>query len=151
LDLTRNVPVLLRPGGVSVETIESLLGVKVGRVAPLDVRAPGMLASHYAPRAQVEIVDAERLSERAAQLEQTGLRVAVLVSKDDDRSALGAIAGVRLLDLGQSDDDAARRLYAALRQADVDGADIVLASPPATRGIAEALADRLTKAAGPRT
>ena len=142
---------MLRPGGISVETIESLLGVRVERTAPPDARAPGMLASHYAPRARVEVVDAERLSERARELGLDGLRVAVLVSKNDDRHALSAIRGVRLLDLGPSDDDAARRLYAALRQADVDDADVVLASQPATRGIAEALADRLTKAAGPRS
>ncbi len=77
--------------------------------------------------------------------------MAVLVSSGDDRDALAAIDGLRLLDLGASDDDAAQRLYAALRQADVDSADVVLASPPAASGIAEALADRLTKAAGPRT
>jgi len=151
VDLTRDVPVLLRPGGITVEAIESLLGVKVQRSAPPDVRAPGMLASHYAPRARVEVIDTKRLSERAAELLQQGQRVAVLVSSNDDRRALAALDRVRLLDLGASDDDAAQRLYAALRQADVDRADVVLASPPATRGIAEALADRLTKAAGPRS
>ncbi len=151
VDLTRDVPVLLRPGGVTVQAIESLLGVKVERSAPPGVRAPGMLASHYAPRARVEIVDAERLSERAAELRSAGQCVAVLVSSSDDRGALAALDGVRLLDLGTSDHDAAQRLYAALRQADVESADVVLASPPAASGIAEALADRLTKAAGPRS
>ena len=151
LDLTRDVPVLLRPGGITVQAIESLLGVRVERKPPPDVRAPGMLASHYAPRARVEIIDAARLSERAAELRAAGERVAVLVSSGDDRGALAAIDGLCLLDLGASDDDAAQRLYAALRQADVDSADVVLASPPAASGIAEALADRLTKAAGPRT
>ncbi len=151
LDLTRDVPVLLRPGGVTVQTIESLLGVRVERNAPPDVRAPGMLASHYAPRARVEVVDAGRLSERAAELRLAGERVTVLVSSGDDRRALAATGGLRLLDLGPSDDDAAQRLYAALRQADVDNADVVLASPPQASGIAEALADRLTKAAGPRS
>ncbi len=151
LDLTRGVPVLLRPGGVTVEAIESLLGVSVERTPPPDAHAPGMLASHYAPRARVEIVEAGRLRERASELRSAGERVAVLVSSRDDRRALAAIDGVRLLDLGTSDADAAQRLYSALRQADVDNADVVLASPPAARGIAEALADRLTKAAGPRT
>jgi L-threonylcarbamoyladenylate synthase len=151
LDLTRDVPVLLRPGGITVQAIESLLGVEVERSAPSDVRAPGMLPSHYAPRARVEVVDAKRLSERAAELRSEGKRVAVLVSSNDDRRALAAIDGLFLLDLGQSDDDAAQRLYAALRQADVDSADVVLASSPEASGIAEALADRLTKAAGPRT
>lgn len=154
LDLTGDVPVLLRPGGVGAAELESLLGVTLSRRAPANVRAPGMLASHYAPDARVELVPTRRLAERAHELALAGQRVSVLVGNVDDRTALAQLSNVRLLDLGASDEDAAQRLYSALRQADVDGADVVLASPPVTehaRGIAEALADRLMKAAGPRT
>jgi L-threonylcarbamoyladenylate synthase len=150
LDLTREVPVLLRPGGVTLARIESLLGVSVSREAPSDARAPGMLASHYAPRARVEVLPSAELAERAGVLGLRGERVAVLVSSHDDHAALAGVEGVILLDLGQTDDAAAQRLYAALRQADVDSADVVLASRPAADGLGEALADRLTKAAGPR-
>ena len=126
----------------------------MSRSAPRDVRAPGMLASHYAPRARVELLASANLSQRARELSVEGARVAVLVSIADDRAALAALAGVSLLDLGNSDDAAAQQLYAALRQADVDSADVVLASQPGAgdaHGIAEALTDRLTKAAGPRS
>jgi L-threonylcarbamoyladenylate synthase len=153
LDLTRDVPVLLRPGGVDSEAIESLLGVKVSRTAAPETRAPGMLASHYAPRARVELVATAELSQRAGELQRSGKRVAILVSNADDALALRALEGVRLLDLGPSHDAAAQRLYAALREADLDGADVALASVPnadGAGGIAEALADRLTKAAGDR-
>jgi L-threonylcarbamoyladenylate synthase len=154
LDLTHEQPVLLRPGGIAGQDIESLLGVKLSRSAAADVRAPGMLASHYAPRARVELLETTQLAARARELTKSGDRVAVLVSSADDRVALAAVPGINLLDLGASDDAAAQRLYAALRQADVDSADVVLASPPSAanaRGIAEALVDRLTKAAGPRS
>ena len=154
LDLTHDTPVLLRPGGIAGQDIESLLGVKLSRSAAPDVRAPGMLASHYAPRARVELLDSSKLESRARELTQAGERVAVLVSSSDDRASLALLRDVNLLDLGPSDDAAARRLYSALRQADVDSADVVLASPPSStsaRGIAEALVDRLTKAAGPRS
>jgi L-threonylcarbamoyladenylate synthase len=150
LDLTRDVPLLLRPGGVTLARIESLLGVRVSREPPSDARAPGMLASHYAPRARVEIVATDALGARARELRLAGERVAVLVSSHDDRTSLASVDGVTLLDLGQSDDAAAQLLYAALRQADVDSADVVLASAPVAEGLGEALADRLTKAAGPR-
>lgn len=150
VDLTREVPTLLRPGGVTVEQLESLLGVAVGRTPTSDVRAPGMLASHYAPQARVEVHATESLAERALALVQSGERVAVLLSARDDRSALARIAEVALLDLGSDDDAAAQRLYAALRRADLDGASVILASPPAARGVGEALADRLNKAAAPR-
>jgi L-threonylcarbamoyladenylate synthase len=154
VDLTRDVPLLLRPGGVAAEALESLLGMKLGRTAPPDVRAPGMLASHYAPRARVELVDPHTITRRARELGLAGERVAVLVSGRNARPDLSGLAGVSLFDLGASDDTAAQRLYAGLRQADVDGADVVLASLPATgdaHGIAEALADRLSKAAGPKS
>lgn len=157
LDLTREVPVLLRPGGVSAEHIESLLGVHVERAAAAGAvtRAPGMMASHYAPLARVEIVASEQLAARAAQLFQSGERVAVLASRHDDRSALAQLKEVTLLDLGPSDESAARRLYGALRLADAERCSVVLASPPvaassAANGLGEALADRLNKAAGPR-
>lgn len=154
VDLTRDVPLLLRPGGVAAEELETLLGMKLARTAPADVRAPGMLASHYAPRARVELVEPGELGQRARELGLAGQRVAVLVSNADDRASLLGLMGVTLLDLGANDDAAAQQLYSALRQADVDGADVVLASSPFARnahGIAEALADRLTKAAGPRS
>ncbi|HVY26375.1 MAG TPA: L-threonylcarbamoyladenylate synthase [Polyangiaceae bacterium] len=150
LDLTHDVPVLLRPGGITAERIESLLGVSITRHAAADVRAPGMLASHYAPRALVEIASGAELVRRARDLAERGERVAVLLSGADDRKALVAVPGVALLDLGADDSAAAQRLYAALRQADVDGASIILASRPVAHGLGEALADRLTKAAGPR-
>lgn len=153
LDLTGGAPVLLRPGGVSVERLESLLGVKIGRHAAEGVRAPGMLASHYAPRARVELVPAPELALRAQALAARGQRVAVLVAPGDTPSELRKLNGVMLLDLGSNAADAAQRLYAALRQADVDSTDVIVASSwgdEASGDLVEALADRLSKAAAPR-
>jgi len=150
LDLTREAPVLLRPGGVTVERIESLLGVKVSRRPPPEARAPGLLESHYAPRATVEVVSPSSLGSRAAELAASGRRVAVLVAGEAERIELAATPGLILLDLGGGADRAAQRLYAALREADAAGADTVLASLPRSSGVGEALVDRLTKAAGPR-
>jgi L-threonylcarbamoyladenylate synthase len=76
--------------------------------------------------------------------------VAVLITSAEERRALLDIAGLILLELGSSDASAAHELYAALRQADAAGAEVVLAVPPAAKGLGEALADRLSKAAGPR-
>jgi len=150
VDLTRPAPVVLRPGGISIERIESLLGMSVERVLPADARAPGLLASHYAPDARVEVVAPSALAQRAAELTSQGERVAVLLSHHDDRSALDLLKEVTLLDLGPSDESAAQRLYGALRLADAEHHTVVLASPPAAAGLGEALADRLRKAAGPR-
>lgn len=153
LDLSGEAPILLRPGGVTVERVESLLGVSVGHRAAAGVRAPGMLASHYAPRARVELLARGALGSRALELARAGQRVTVLLPLGDDRDELRderKEPGVLVLDLGKSEEEAAQRLYAALRQADLDRADVVLASLPEARGLGAALADRLTKAAGPR-
>ena len=150
LDVTSDVPVLLRPGGVTVERIESLLGRAVSRSPASDVRAPGMLASHYAPQARVEVLEEGALVARARELTLGGERVALLISPQDDREALASLQRVILLDLGATSEAAAQRLYGALRAADAQGATVVLASPPAASGLGEALADRLSKAAAPR-
>lgn len=150
LDLTRDVPVLLRPGGVTVAHIESLLGVSVSRTLTASTRAPGLLPSHYAPLARVEIVASAELAARARELEQAGERVALLLSHQDDAKVLGAKEAI-FLDLGPDAISAAQRLYSALREADARGASVVLTSPPAAEGLGEALVDRLSKAAGPRS
>src|SRR6185369_12856090 len=94
VDLTSEAPRLLRPGGISAEALESLLGMKLGRSAPPGVRAPGMLASHYAPRARVELVSPRELAARALQLGLAGERVVVLVGGADARVDLNGLANV---------------------------------------------------------
>lgn len=150
VDLTRGAPVLLRPGGVTTGELETLLGVSVDRHAPRDARAPGLLASHYAPRAEVALVPREALAERARELTAAGRRVAVLLPPGAGRDAFEPHPDLTLLDLGESDADMARALYSALRRADALRADTVLCAPPRAAGLGEALADRLSKAAGPR-
>jgi L-threonylcarbamoyladenylate synthase len=151
LDLTREAPLLLRPGGVTVERIESLLGVTVDRRPPPDARAPGLLESHYAPRATVELVAPSALRARARELTASGRRVAALITTEGEQAELEDSAGVTLLDLRGGAERAAQGLYAALRDADAAQADVVLAALPAASGFGEALTDRLTKAAGPRS
>jgi L-threonylcarbamoyladenylate synthase len=130
VELVGAEPVLLRPGGISVEQLEAVLTIPIAR-ADGPSRAPGMLPSHYAPRALVEIVEAGEVDERAAVLRTAGTKVVTLLPSRDL-------------------DDDARLLYARLRAADDDGADVVLAVLPAEEGIGAAIRDRLRKAAGPR-
>jgi L-threonylcarbamoyladenylate synthase len=151
LDLTSQVPRLLRPGGVTVEQIEALLGVGVDRTVTAGARAPGLLPSHYAPDARVVVVPRAELVAQARTLLASGERVAVLASHLDDRDVIRTLREVIFLDLGDDAGAAAHRLYGALREADARHATVVLASPPVAEGLGEALADRLKKAAGPRS
>jgi L-threonylcarbamoyladenylate synthase len=55
-----------------------------------------------------------------------------------------------IVELGSSEEEAARRLYQSLRDLDNQACDVILATLPAERGLGLAIADRLRKAAGPR-
>ncbi|MGE0877542.1 MAG: L-threonylcarbamoyladenylate synthase [Acidimicrobiia bacterium] len=132
VDTTVEPIVVLRPGAVTAEQIEAVLGRPVERTAQGPSRAPGMLASHYAPNATVELVDAATLEPRAEALRADGTRVVTI----HPHVAV---------------EEYARSLYGWLRAADRDGADVVLAVPPADEGLGAAVCDRLRKAAGPRS
>src|SRR5205085_382495 len=84
VDLSRGRPVLLRPGGLPREAIEAVIGAITGPLAAPDAEAPaapGTLASHYAPAAEVIAVAADEVPAAVAAAVAThgrGARVAVL-------------------------------------------------------------------------
>jgi L-threonylcarbamoyladenylate synthase len=146
LDLTTEPPQVLRPGGISAEAIAAVIGRPVSATASGPARAPGMLESHYAPGARVEIVPEDDAAARAAALAGDGQAVAVLAP--DDVSPLPA--SVLILGPAGTPDAYAALLYAAFRRADAAGADVILAVPPAPRGMGVAVRDRLSRAAAGR-
>jgi L-threonylcarbamoyladenylate synthase len=144
VDCTADEPVILRPGGVTRERLEQVLGREVGVRRDGLVRAPGMLKSHYAPEATVLVVAREDLADRAAALIAAGREVAVLAA--GPRVPLPA--AVVVLDAPADDDDYARVLYARLREVDRRGVDVLLAVAPPDAGLGAAVGDRLRRAAG---
>jgi L-threonylcarbamoyladenylate synthase len=128
-------PRLLRPGGIAREQIEEVLGA---RLAVIDGRAaggpiaPGMLASHYAPRAALRL-DATTLEPGEAGLDFGGRFP----------------PGEYVLDLSPRGDtvEAAANLYSYLRRLDVSGADAIAVAPIPPEGLGEAIRDRLKRAA----
>ena len=137
LDLTQDVPRLLRPGGVPLEAIAALLGpiieVEEGGAAPL---SPGMLASHYAPSLAL------RLDARA-------------VRPDEALLAFGpqALSGAaETISLSPSGDlvEAAANLFAALRALDRPEFGAIAVMPIPETALGRAINDRLRRAASPR-
>jgi L-threonylcarbamoyladenylate synthase len=114
--------------------------------AASDVRAPGLLASHYAPRAGLWLVTPQTLGDEATRRLEAGARVAALVSPE-----MLTPAGVTRFEVGGDDEAYARALYATLRAVDEQGLDVVLAVPPAGTGVGLAVLDRLRRAAAPRS
>jgi L-threonylcarbamoyladenylate synthase len=132
VDLTGAVPAVLRTGAITPSQLGDALGTPViSRVDGGAVRAPGMLPSHYAPRARVVLVGEGRRDDEARRRADAGERVAVLTLPDDPAAA-------------------ASTLYAALRALDAGGYDAIVATLPADTEANAAVRDRLRRAAAPR-
>lgn len=123
---------LLRPGAISREVIEAAIGPLVVATRG-EIAAPGMMESHYAPRARL-VLDAATPPPGAAYL------------------AFGTEAPPGGLTLSARGDhaEAAANLYAHLRALDATGADVIAVAPIPGDGLAEAIRDRLARAAAPR-
>lgn len=116
---------LLRHGGVPLLEIEHVLGRPVldaSQGTGDDARAPGMVRSHYAPKAPLLIVDAEEAAHAP-----------------DDVSVVKAAPA-------ESDREFATRLYAMLRDADGSGPREIWVVPPPEGDLSPAILDRLTRA-----
>jgi L-threonylcarbamoyladenylate synthase len=140
LSFVGETPRLLRPGAIARETLEALLGrpLETSGEAAVIV-APGMTASHYAPRARL------RLGARDLREGEAGL---------DFAGALGARAdaAAMILDLSPKGDleEAAANLFGHLRELDARGAEHIAVAPIPAHGLGEAIEDRLRRAAAPR-
>jgi len=149
IDLTSGEPELLRSGGISIDRLAEVLGT-VPRIATASSsatpRAPGMVASHYAPAATVELTDEASVVDRSAALVADGRQVGVLAPHAVD----GLGDDVVELEPAGDAEEFARLLYGRLRQADRLALDVLLVIPPPEIGVGVAVGDRLRRAASPR-
>jgi L-threonylcarbamoyladenylate synthase len=136
-----DTPRLLRPGGIPRADVEAALGRALG-VGPSDAarpRAPGMLASHYAPRAKVRL-DVLRLEPGDAVL---------LFGASKPQGLEHAIASRNLSARGDLT-EAAHRFFHSMRALDETGARAIAVVPIPDEGLGEAINDRLRRAAEER-
>jgi len=134
--------VILRPGGVTAEAIAGVLGRRPGTASGGKVRAPGMLASHYAPVTALELCSADEAAPRAAALASMGTRVGLLSLAPTEAPGV-AVAW----DAGGDMAVLARSLYRCLRQADAEALDVLVVALPPDEGLGVAIRDRLRRAA----
>ncbi|MFG2095861.1 L-threonylcarbamoyladenylate synthase [Streptomyces sp. NPDC048612] len=148
VDVTGDVPSILRPGGVTREDLEAVLGRPVAVPAASRVRVPGQHPSHYAPRARVVLVEPERVVAEAELAQEFGHQVGVFLPPSVADTPVKAHAVVAVpTSMGAY----ARGLYGFLRELDQRGCDLIVASLPAEEGLGLAIANRLRRAAGPRS
>jgi L-threonylcarbamoyladenylate synthase len=157
VDLTGAVPAVLRAGAITPAQLGAALGTPVVTRAGGAVRAPGMLRSHYAPRARLVLIDDRTSDESRAGTVAHESRAGTV----SDESRAGAVADelrrraangerVAALTLPGDPAEAARTLYATLRALDADGYDTIVAALPADTEANAAVRDRLIRAAAPR-
>lgn len=161
LDLTEAQPIVLRPGGITREQLEEVIGqvfVDPGLEDPdLAPKAPGLKYTHYSPRAQVIVLRGEpgavaakaqeALTANQAKNLPTGLLLSSetwpLVDKEPAAYAreMGSHAAL---------EDIAAKLYHELRMCDQAGCQVILVEGYPVKGLGEALMNRLLKSAGGR-
>ncbi len=141
LDLSRERPVLLRPGGIAAAQLAAALGEPLLARDAQAPRAPGTMEVHYAPATPIELVAGDEVDRRVAALHACGERVALWV-----RSGAGARADVRL-SMPAEPASAAHALYDALRALDRSGCARILVERVPDDADWHAVADRLRRAA----
>jgi len=142
LDVTGNVPFLLRPGGVSIESIREAVGdVVLSPGGKGSERSPGTRYRHYAPSIPVILLDQEGCWKNDLRVEEAGSRIAYVGVSP---APLPVFAQVRFGSVKLY----ASGLFSALREMERSGAGVILAELPPEDGVGLAVRDRLRRAAG---
>lgn len=158
VDLTGEQPIILRPGYVTEEMLEKIIGnVDTDRTildgnskqAP---KAPGMKYRHYAPKGNLTLVEGAAsqvvsyINEQLAWHKTRGLKTGVIAT---DETADGYYAD-SVKSVGKRDDEEqiARHLFRILREFDDEKIQVIYAESFESRGVGEAIMNRLLKAAG---
>lgn len=140
LDLSGDVPRILRPGRIGHGRIEALVGFVANGAAGDSPRASGTLAAHYAPRTPLLMLPRAALESEAAQQQVMGKRVAVLAIAALPPDLVG-------LALPREPAGYEHGLYAALRALDHDGMNLLLVERPPEGDDWLAVHDRLRRSA----
>jgi L-threonylcarbamoyladenylate synthase len=160
LDLTADPPQVLRPGGVPFEDLERVLGhvelhpvaVADRRIRLVQARSPGMKHRHYAPKAEVVLVEGRldaairKVQELADYYIKVGKKVGILAT-DESKSRYTADV-IKSLGSRKDLDATARNLFKLLREFDNEKVDIIIAEGVPLKGLGLAVMNRLRKASG---
>jgi L-threonylcarbamoyladenylate synthase len=159
VDCTLDPPIVLRPGGITLEMLREVdPRIEIDKAIMekpkdnLKPKAPGMKYKHYAPNAKVTIILGERKKTIEKMQEvvhyniEKGKKVCILTVEENVKEYTEGISIV--LGSAKNLSTVARSLFEALRKCDDLGADLILAEGYEEKGIGIAIMNRLNKAAG---
>lgn len=159
LDVTKDIPVILRPGGVTKEDIREIIGkveidksIDLGMSDDIIPMSPGMKYKHYAPKASVIVVegDLEKVISKINKLknEKTmlGYKIGILATEETKKHYENSV----IMSIGsrKNIDTIARGLFDTLRKFDKEDVDIILAEGIERKGLGYAVMNRMLKSAG---
>ena len=159
IDLSEDIPTILRPGYITKEMFERVIGrvmidpaITDGVKAGVVPKAPGMKYKHYAPDADLKIVEGDMdkvvdyINDNTKRLIAKGYKVAVMATDETRHYYTDGI----VISMGHKSDElsVARHLYAILREFDNEQVDYVFSESFETENVGRAVMNRLIKAAG---
>jgi len=159
VDVTEEIPVLLRPGAITMEMLEETVGevhIDPAILGPMsaDVRpkAPGMKYRHYAPKAELTLVEGDTepvvrtINTLAQEKLEAGKKVGIICT-DETRDCYPA-GMIRSIGERSREETVAHNLYAVLREFDDLGAEYIYSEGFSEDHLGQAIMNRLNKAAG---
>ena len=158
VDFTEDVPVVLRPGYISLEMLQETLGdvrMDKGLIKPdskVHPKAPGMKYRHYAPKADLAIVEGStegviaEIEKRAGEAEDKGLTVGIIAT--DETKGRYSHGIVKSIGSREQEETIAHHLYEVLRDFDSCNVSAIYSEAFFTPRMGQAIMNRLLKAAG---
>ncbi|QLH08223.1 L-threonylcarbamoyladenylate synthase [Candidatus Nitrosotenuis sp. DW1] len=154
IDLTSKTPMLLRPGGVTLEQIEEIIGtirihpIIKGRKSKIMHRSPGMKYKHYSPNAKIILIEGtdrnvdKKILQLISKFKKQKKRIGIMVMQKNHAYKADMVRFV-----GNSPDKIAANLFKAFREFDEGKIDIILAHGISREGLGLGIMNRLGKAA----
>jgi|Deesub1362B_J571_1020462.scaffolds.fasta_scaffold00131_50 L-threonylcarbamoyladenylate synthase len=153
----RKEPVeILRPGAVTAEELSEV--VEITHYRSGTIRSPGMKYRHYSPKAELIVLVGEmggageteeqvkrKVIGLAEELRKKGFRIGLAVRSGRNLRKRD-LRGFEIIELGESIEEVAKRLFSALRELDRRGVDVIIAEGVEEKGLGTAIMNRLKKA-----
>ncbi len=159
VDVSGEVPMLLRPGAITMEMLRETLGeveIDPAILGPLSAdvkpKAPGMKYRHYAPQAEMTLVEGETehvvafINQEAKLALEAGLKVGIICTEESRESYECGI--LKVIGSRENEESVAHNLFAVLREFDDQKVDCIFSESFSKDRLGQAIMNRLCKAAG---